>query len=76
MEIGMRASTLRAALGQATGARVRVERTAPGIVRLIAAAPTEIDRWPEVLEVIQAGRTWGSMDATGEVRVWTEVEEP
>ncbi|MFB7671696.1 hypothetical protein ACFC26_09785 [Kitasatospora purpeofusca] len=72
----MRASTLRAALGQAAGSPVRVYRPSPGVVRLSARAPVESDRWADVLDVVRAGRSWGSTDATGEVIVWTEVEEP
>ncbi|WP_030055979.1 MULTISPECIES: hypothetical protein [Streptomyces] len=77
MQISMRTSLLKASLGQAAGAPVRVTKGKAGRVRLSTAAPadTSSTQWTEVLEILRSGCEWGSTDATGEVIVWVELED-
>lgn len=78
MQIGMCAGAVKAALGQATGAHVRVTRPNAGVVRLSVLAPVDesVERWADVLAIVQSCTSWGSTDATGAVVVWAELEEP
>ncbi|MCG6498887.1 hypothetical protein [Kitasatospora sp. A2-31] len=73
----MRARTVRAALAQAAGAPVCVTHPRPGIVRLIVpVGPGAIERWADVLDIVTPCHAWGSLNATGTVALWAELEEP
>ncbi|MER7767778.1 hypothetical protein [Kitasatospora sp. NPDC096140] len=77
MQISMRTSLLKASLGQAAGAPVRITKGKAGRVRLSTTAPgdTSSTQWTEVLDILRSGCAWGSTDATGEVIVWVELED-
>ncbi|MFH9350294.1 hypothetical protein [Kitasatospora sp. NPDC017646] len=46
-------------------------------MRLSTTAPadTSSTQWTEVLDILRSGCEWGSIDATGEVIVWVELED-
>ncbi|MFF8773183.1 hypothetical protein [Kitasatospora sp. NPDC015120] len=77
MQISMRTSLLKATLGQAAGAPVRITKGRAGRVRLSTTAPadTSSTQWAEVLDILRSGCEWGSTDATGEIIVWVELED-
>ncbi|MEU9048473.1 MULTISPECIES: hypothetical protein [unclassified Kitasatospora] len=77
MQISMRTSLLKASLGQAAGAPVRITKGRAGRVRLSTTAPgdTSSTQWTEVLDILRSGCEWGSTDATSEVIVWVELED-
>ncbi len=73
----MRTSLLKASLGQAAGAFVRITKGKAGRVRLSTTAPADTSsaQWTEVLDILRSGCEWGSTDATGEVIVRVELED-